>query len=300
MSAIQHRRVMVGRLELHVAELGSGPAVLLLHGFPAYWADWQAQMQALAYAGFRALAPDLPGYGQSGQLPNVLDYRLPLLAADMGGLISALGLSKVHVVGHDWGGALGYCVASQYPELVDRLVVINAPHPAQIRSALRHFEQLRRSWYALMFQVPWFPEWLVCRRLPMSFSMRGLAVRPDAFSEADVERYLAAMRLPGVARAALSYYRAEYRAPTQDPWLVSQRTLLLWGEQDLALSARVLLPDLARHVPDVRVARFADAGHWLHHDLPEVVNRHLIEFLSPDGARAPNAPTPQKPSGTES
>ncbi len=109
---------------------------------------------------------------------------------------------------------------------------------------------------------------------------RGMAARGDAFSEVDVARYLAALRLPGAARAALSYYRAAFRAPEQGPWLVSQRSLVLWGEQDLSLSARVLLPGLASYVPDLRVARFANAGHWLHHDLPEVVNQRLVEFLS--------------------
>ncbi len=277
---IEHRRVNAGRLSLHVAELGAGPPVLLLHGFPAFWADWQGQMQALAAAGFRAIAPDLPGYGQSDALPHVLDYRLPLLAADMAGLIAALGLSTVRVVGHDWGGPLSYCLTSEYPHLVERLVVINAPHPAQFGSALRHFDQLHRSWYAFMFQLPWFPEWLVCRRWPMSFAMRGMTVRRDAFSKADVTRYLEAMRLPGVARAALSYYRAAWRSPEHSPWPVTRPTLALWGDQDISLSGRVLLPDLSRHVPDVRVERFADAGHWLHHDLPELVNRHLISFFS--------------------
>jgi epoxide hydrolase 4 len=281
---LEHRRVDVGRLELHVAELGSGPAVLLLHGFPAYWADWRGQMEALASAGFRAIAPDLPGYGQSQQLPSVLDYRLPLLAADMAALIGALGLSKAHVVGHDWGGPLAYCLASEHPKLVERLVVINAPHPAQIRRALWHFDQLHRSWYAFMFQLPWLPEWLSRRRFAMSFALRGLAVRDGAFSQADVERYLLAMRQPGVAQAALSYYRAAFRAPERSPWLVTQPTLVLWGEQDLSLSGRVLLPDLPRHVPGVRMERFANAGHWLHHDLPEVVNRHLIDFLQPTHA----------------
>ena len=114
----------------------------------------------------------------------------------------------------------------------------------------------------------------------MSFAMRGMAVRVGAFSEADVDRYLAAMRVPGVARAALSYYRAAFRAPERSGWIVNQRSLVLWGEQDLSLSGRVLLPNLARYVPDVRVERFADAGHWLHHDLPEVVNQHMIAFFN--------------------
>ena len=277
---IEHRRVNVGRLSLHVAELGVGPAVLLLHGFPAFWADWENQMQALAAAGFRAIAPDLPGYGQSDRLPNVLDYRLPLLAADMAGLVSALGLSNVHVVGHDWGGPLAYCLTAEYPQLVERLVVINAPHPAQFGSALRHFDQLHRSWYAFMFQLPRFPEWLSCQRWAMDFALRGMTVRRDAFSEADVIRYLEAMRLPGAARGGLSYYRAALRAPEHAPWPVTRPTLVLWGEQDLSLSGRVLLPDLARHVPDVRVERYADAGHWLHHDLPELINKRLIGFFS--------------------
>jgi len=277
---IEHRRVHVGRLELHIAELGAGPAVLLLHGFPAYWADWRGQMQALAASGFRAIALDLPGYGQSEQLSHVRDYALELLAADLAGLISALGLPKVHVIGHDWGGILAYALASRHPELVERLIVINAPHPTLFVQALRRFDQLRRSWYVLVFQLPWLPEWIVRRHWIMFLCLRGMAVRSGAFSPDDVARYLLAMRTPGVARGALSYYRAGFRARSAGPWLVAQRTLILWGEQDHALSAELLLRDLALHVPDVKIVRFADAGHWLHHDLPEVVSRHLIEFLS--------------------
>jgi len=278
--SITHRLVHVGRLELHVAEVGSGPAVLFLHGFPAFWADFRVQMEAVAARGFRAIAPDLPGYGQSQQLPEVRDYDVELLAADLAGLISALSLSKVHVVGHDWGGILAFCLASRHPELVERLVVINAPHPTLFVQALRHFDQLRRSWYVFMFQLPWLPEWLVCRHLAMALAMRGMAVRSGAFSRADVATYLSAMRTPGVARGALGYYRAAFRARSAGPWLVPSRTLVLWGEQDHALSAELLLRDLALHVPEVRIERFPDAGHWLHHDLPDVVSRELIEFLS--------------------
>ena len=278
--SIVHQRIRVGRLAMHVAELGAGPAVLLLHGFPAHWGDWEVQMRALASAGFRAIAPDLPGYGQTEALANVLDYRAESLAADLAGLISALGLSKVYVVGHDWGGILGYCLAAFHPEMVDRLVVINAPHPLVFQSALRHFGQLRRSWYVFLFQLPWLPEWLVRQRPAIWLSLRFMAVRAGAFSEADVESYLAAIRVPGVAHAAINYYRAAIRAPLRGPCMIRQRCLLLWGEQDHALSSQLLLPGLARHVSNLRVTRFANAGHWLHHDLPEVVNRHLIDFLS--------------------
>jgi pimeloyl-ACP methyl ester carboxylesterase len=277
---VEHRRINVGRLELHVAELGVGEPVLLLHGFPAGWADWQEQMQALAARGFRAIAPDLPGYGQSDQLPRTLDYRSSLVAGDLAQLIRALGLLQVHVIGHDWGGTLAYCLASQHPELVGKLVVLNAGHPELFRVALRHFEQLRRSWYMFLFQLPWLPEWLLQRRVAMTLALRGMQVRPGAFSDADLERHTQALRLPGAAHAAISYYRAAFCVPVRAKRTLLQRTLVLWGERDQALSSRLLLTDLAEYVREVRVERLADAGHWVHRDLPELVSRLAIDFLS--------------------
>jgi epoxide hydrolase 4 len=277
---ISHRRVNVGRLELHVAEVGEGPAVLCCHGFPAYWADWQEQMLALAAAGFRVIAPDLPGYAESDKLPNTLDYRASLLADDLAALIRALGIPSAHVIGHDWGGTLAYCLASQHSELVNKLVVLNAGHPELFRLALRHFEQIRKSWYMFLFQLPWLPEWLVKRRSALAVALRGMLVRKAAMPDAELDRYVAAMRTPGAAHSAVSYYRAAFRAPVRAKRTVSQRTLVLWGEQDTALSARLLLTNLSEYVPDVRVERFADAGHWLHRDLPEIVAERLIAFFA--------------------
>jgi pimeloyl-ACP methyl ester carboxylesterase len=276
---IEHRRVNAGRLELHVAEVGTGPAVLLLHGFPAYWADWREQMLALAAAGFRVLAPDLPGYAESDKLPNTLDYRSTLLASDIAGLISALGLTRVNVVGHDWGGTLAYCLASEHPEVVGRLVVMNAGHPELFRLALRHFEQIFKSWYMFLFQLPWLPEWLVQRRRALALALRGMLVRKNAMPDAELDQYVDAMRTPHAAHSAVSYYRAAFRNPVRAKRTVTQRTLVLWGEQDKALSAPLLLTNLSEHVPDVHVERFANAGHWLHRDLPEVVSERLIAFF---------------------
>jgi pimeloyl-ACP methyl ester carboxylesterase len=277
---IAHRHVNVGRLGLYVAEAGEGPTVLFLHGFPAYWADWQEQMSKLAAAGYRVVAPDMPGYAKSDKLPSTLDYRSTLLADDLAGLIRALGVSSVHVVGHDWGGTLAYCLASQHPELVNRLVILNAGHPELFRLALRHFEQVRRSWYMFLFQLPWLPEWLLQRSAVLALALRGMLVRKVALSDAEFAAYLGAMRSPGAAHAALSYYRAAFRAPVRARRTVAQRTLVLWGERDTALSARLLLTDLTEYVPNAHVTRFADAGHWLHRDLPDAVSQHLIEFFA--------------------
>ncbi len=280
---VQHRRVNVGRLTLHVAELGEGEPVLLVHGFPSYWEDWREQMEALAARGFRAIAFDLPGYGESDQLPGVLDYRSTLLAADIAGLIRALALPRVHVLGHDWGGTLAYCLAAEHPELVHKLIVLNAGHPELFRRALQRFEQLRRSWYMFLFQLPWLPEWLLKRRAALSLALRGMEVRVGAFSDADLDRHVAVMRLPGVAHAALSYYRAAFRAPVRARRTVQQPTLVLWGNQDQALSAQLLLTGLAEHVPNVRIQRFEHAGHWVHRDVPESVTGHVVEFLRATG-----------------
>ena len=263
-----------------MAEAGTGTPLLLLHGFPAHWADWREQMQALAASGFRVIAPDLPGYGESDRLPRALDYRSTLLVDDLAGLIRALGLERVHVLGHDWGGTLAYCLATQHPHLVDRLIIINAGHPELFRRSLRRFAQLRRSWYVFLFQLPFLPEWLVRRRAVLALCTRGMEVRAGAFSEDDLDSLLKAMRGPGVARAALSYYRAAMRAPIRALGTLPHRTLVLWGERDGALSSSLLLDGLERLVPNVRIARFANAGHWLHHDLPEVVSRHVVQFLS--------------------
>jgi epoxide hydrolase 4 len=277
---IEQRRVNVGRLDLHVAEIGQGPPVLILHGFPAYWADFEEQMRALAAAGYRVIAPDLPGYAQSDKLPNTLDYRATLLTDDLAGLIRALGIPSAHVIGHDWGGTLAYCLASQHPDLVNRLVVLNAGHPELFRLALRHWEQIRRSWYMFLFQLPWLPEWLVQRHAALALALRGMLVRKAALCDADLDRYVTAMRTPRAAYSAVSYYRAAFRDPVRAKCPVSARTLVLWGEQDTALSARLLLTNLDQHVPDVRVERFANAGHWLHRDLPAAVSQRLIAFFA--------------------
>ncbi|HEY4157169.1 MAG TPA: alpha/beta hydrolase [Polyangiaceae bacterium] len=277
---ISERRVRAGRLELNVAEVGEGPPILILHGFPEYWAGFRGQMQALAAAGFRAIAPDLPGYGKSDKFAHTLDYESSLLAGDLAALIPALGLERAHVIGHDWGGTLAYCLASRHPEVVDRLLVMNAGHPELFRLALRHFEQIRKSWYMFMFQLPFLPEWLVRRRFALSIALRGLAVNPHAFSDADLDDYLRAMRLDGVAHAAVSYYRAAFRAPVRAVQRIDHQTRVLWGQRDKALSEPLLLNGLEAHVPNVSITRFADAGHWLHHDQPEPVSRAIVEFFS--------------------
>ena len=152
-----HRDAVVNGVRLHYVESGSGPPVILLHGFPEFWYAWRQQIPALAAAGFRVVALDQRGYNTSAKPKGIQHYQLETLADDVLGMIHAVGEEKAVVVGHDWGGAVAWAFAMRHPEAVDKLIVLNAPHPRRFLEELRGFAQLRKSWYILLFQLPWLP-----------------------------------------------------------------------------------------------------------------------------------------------
>ncbi len=287
--ALARREILANGVRLHLVEAGAGPPVLLLHGFPEFSYGWRRQLPALAAAGFRAVAPDLRGYNLSDKPPRVADYRPETLIADVAGLIRHLG-GRVALVGHDWGGILAWGVAARHPELVERLVILNAPHPAAMLRELRTVRQLMKSWYVFFFQLPRLPEWLV-RRRDFAFLdkiFRRDPTRPGVFGDEDIRRYKEALSRPGALTAALNYYRAAFRRGPRRPGCDVRRvdvpTLLLWGEQDRYLGVR-LSQGLEEWVPDLRVVYFPDASHWIHVEAAAEVNRWLVEFLEPLAAR---------------
>ena len=281
-----HRWVDVHGLHLHCVEAGTGPLVVLLHGFPEFWYAWRHQIPALAAAGYRVVAPDLPGYNTSDKPPRVRDYRPRVLVQDVADLIVALGADSAAVAGHDWGGALAWLLAMQHPERVERLVVLNAPHPIRFLKGLRSPRQLRRSWYMLAFQLPWLPERLLATRdfQALRLALRRQPTQPGAFTAQDIDRYVAAAAQPGAMRAAINYYRAAFRAnplaQAHSLRPVDTPTLIIWGDQDRYLGRELAEPDPA-WVPDVRVERITEASHWVQADAPERVNQLMLDFLQP-------------------
>lgn len=284
-TAVRPFRARANGLGFAGLEVGptDGPPVLLLHGFPESSAGWRHQLPALAAAGFRAVAPDLRGYGGSDRPPRVADYRVEALAADVAGLADHLG-GRVAVVGHDWGGVVAWAAAA-YPGRVARLAILNAPHPLAYRRALTRSTQLLRSWYALAFQIPRLPEAIL--RLGNFALLRRLyrngPARHDARPSEVADEYVRALAPPGALTAALNYYRAAYRGGPAGAWPTARTidvpTLLIWGDRDRYL-VRGLAAGLGAWVPDLRVEHLAEATHWVQHDEPARVNALLIEFLT--------------------
>ena len=275
--------VDVGEVRLHVVTQGAGKPVLLLHGFPECWYSWRHQMEALERAGYCAIAPDLRGYNTSDKPRGVRAYRLERLEADLLGLLAALGHSRAHLVGHDWGGVLAFSFAAHHPERVEKLVVMNAPHPAAMARGLLRPSQLLRSWYIFFFQLPLLPERQVLEPHFMRRLLRGMAVDKSRFADSDIAVFERALAQPGAATAALNWYRAAFRdlrSSLRPLPRIDAPTMVLWGEQDQALGTE-LLDGLDQRVPDVRILRIAEASHWVQQDAPEKVNRALLDFLGP-------------------
>ncbi len=277
MDGVTHAQVDVGEVELHVALSGpeDGPLVVLLHGFPDFWYGWRRQITALAQAGFRVAAPDSRGYGLSDKPEGIERYTLDALAGDVVGLIGALGHERADVVGHDWGGMTAWHTASNHPERVRQLAVLNAPHPRVFAKALKTLSQARKSWYMMAFQLPVLPELLFSMRdyeLP-----RGL-LRASGARGADLERHVAALSHPGVLTSAVNYYRAMRLGSGSRTGPVAAPTRVIWGDGDPFLGAE--MADPGESAPDSEVCVVSRARHWPHWDSPDEVSELLVGFFS--------------------
>ncbi|QFZ16298.1 alpha/beta fold hydrolase [Saccharothrix syringae] len=256
-----HRDVSANGIRLHVAELGDGPLVLLLHGFPEFWWSWRHQLPALAEAGYRAVAVDLRGYGDSDKPPRGYDGFT--LAGDVAGLVKALGETRAHLVGHAWGGMLAWTVGAMHPRLVASVTALAAAHPLALRRAIRRDPrgQGRASGHVFGFQLPVLPERRLTKdgaaavgALFTSWSGPKWTVSPE-FDEV-VRRNRAAALVPGVAHSALEYYR----------WAVRSQLRSDGRRFTEAVDRRLEVPVLQVHGaldPVVLESTAAGSGRWV-------------------------------------
>ncbi len=278
------RRIAGDGVELAVTVAGTGPPIVFLHGFPENARSWLHQIDAVTRAGFSAWVPDLRGYGTSDRPVDRDAYHLRHLMADVAAIVRATNWPRAHLVGHDWGGIIAWSVSGHYPELVDKLVILNAPHLQLYTRKLWRSSQFFRSWYVGLFLVPGVAEWLLSARdfRALRAMFRAGAGRALPFTSEDINAYVAQFRAPGALTAALNYYRAN--AVNDGMRLgaaarTAAETLVLWGDRDAALGT-ALLDGLTEVAPKVRIHRFPDAGHWVQNEAADEVNRRLIDFLT--------------------
>lgn len=252
-----------------------GPPVVLLHGWPDRARLWDAQVAALSGAGYRTIAPDLRGFGDSARPKAVDQYRLITVADDVRGILDHLGVRRAHFVGHDWGSALAWVIASVVPDRVDHLAVLSGGHPSAFRAA--GFEQQRLSWYMLLFQFEGIAEqWL---------SMDEWAnLRHFAAGHRRLHEVIADLSRPGALTASLNWYRANASpaylvAPARSLPPIAAPTMGVWSSGDSYLT-ETQMKDSAAHVRGgFRYERVDGASHWMQLDAPDNVNRLLLAFL---------------------
>ena len=245
-SGVREGYAEVGDQRLHYVEAGDGPLVVLLHGFPEFWYGWRRQIQPLAAAGFRVVAPDTRGYNLSSRPKEVAAYDVDKLAADIRDLIHERGAETAMLVGHDWGGTIAWTMAMHHPEVVDRLAILNAAHPRKLSQGLHHPGQLRKSWYFFFFDLPELPETVVHAN-HWHFFRHFLSDARPAFTKEETDRYIEAWSQPGAATGMINYYRSSVRTPPKRAEAalrpVEAPTLVIWGERDQYLGPELAEPD---------------------------------------------------------
>ena len=292
--SFRHETVHANGLNFHCVVAGEGKLVLFLHGFPEFWYEWRNLLPIFAASGFRAVAPDLRGYNLSDKPDDVAAYKMSHLVADVAGLIDHYSSDgRALVVGHDWGGVIAWGLSISRPEKVEKLVIINAPHPGTMRRELAiSADQQHASRYIHYFRRPDAEAGLMennCFRLGrMIFET---AAHPDVFPPEVQAEYVKAWSQEGAVQGGLNYYSAsqifpdisteelrERAAAFSENLKVTVPTLVIWGEKDLALTTGNL-NGLESYVADLKVIRIPDGSHWVIHEQPELIASHIRTFL---------------------
>jgi pimeloyl-ACP methyl ester carboxylesterase len=274
--------VRLPEVTLNVASAGpkDGALAILLHGFPEFWFGWRHQIGALARAGLHVVAPDQRGYNLSSKPVDVAAYHLDRVADDVIALADGYGVGAFDVVGHDWGGIVGWWLAARSPERVRRLAILNAPHPDVLAAyARRHPTQALRVVYFGAFQLPWLPEagLRAANFLAMRQALR-VTSRAGTFSRADLDRYREAWVQPGALTGMLNWYRALRLKGRSELGPIRAPTLIVWGKKDPALSPRLATESL-NLCEQGRIEWLPGATHWLHHEESDRVSAALADFL---------------------
>lgn len=280
---LQHNFICTNGIRLHYVSQGSGKLMLMLHGFPEFWYSWRHQITEFS-SDYRVVALDLRGYNRSDKPTRLEAYQMAEFVADVKGVIEGLGYKDCLLVAHDWGGAIAWNFTYAYPEMVEKLVVLNIPHPAKFIAGLRTPQQLLKSWYIFAFQIPWLPELMFklndYQAIKNAFS--GMAIDKNAFTQDDLIAYRDAAAQPGALTAMINYYRGAFGFlfdQKRSQWeILEVPTLTIWGEEDTALGKELTYGTEA-YVKDWQIKYIPHCSHWVQQEQPALVNRYLREFI---------------------
>ncbi|HSE84037.1 MAG TPA: alpha/beta hydrolase [Thermodesulfobacteriota bacterium] len=289
-----HNFIEVNNIRMHYVSAGSGPLVLLLHGFPDFWYSWRHQIPPLSEK-FHVAAPDMRGYNETDKPPTVESYSAMNITGDVVGLINKLAPDnkKATLVGHDWGGAIAWLVAMFQPQFVERLIILNVGHPGtRNRDGFRDFDQMQKSWYMFFFLIPEIPEEVLSRN---DFElMRKIvfetATRKEAFTDEVKEKYVSMWKEHGTLTGAINYYRgimnAEYwrnLGKPRDFPPIKAPTLQIWGEDDPLLGKQMVRGTQEFIQAPYRLEFIPNCSHWVQQEAPDEVNRLMLDFLKDIG-----------------
>ena len=290
---VRHEYAGLNGIRIHYVIAGAGELVLFVHGFPEFWYAWKDQLLEFG-RNYQAVAPDMRGYNLSEKPAGVDQYQVKFLCEDLRGLAEHLGHKRFVLVGHDWGGAVAWAFALSYPGYLDKLVIINAPHPAVFERELRENPaQQKASEYMLMFRSPEAEQILSANQY--DFLYKGVlseGVKNGYFTEEDCKAYLEAWSQPGALTGGLNYYRAAHIGPPTaeggpakgkfvadlSEVTLKVQTLVIWGEKDPYLLTGNL-EGLEELVPDLTIKRIPDGNHWVVHEKPALINNLIRSFL---------------------
>ncbi len=278
----EHNYLYTNGVRLHYISEGEGNLMLMLHGFPEFWYSWRHQITAFSN-NYRVVAPDLRGYNYSDKLQSIQLYSISELVQDIAGIITNLGYEKCILVGHDWGGLIAWYFADQYPKMVEKLIVLNIPHPAKLREGLRTPQQLRKSWYVFFFQLPFLPElllrWNNYKAIESAFI--NTAINKSAFTDEDIQAYKKSAAKPEALTAMINYYRCFVRQTlrSEKSWnKLDVPTLMIWAENDTALG-KELTYRTEDYVNNLTLKYIPNCSHWVQQEQPELVNQYIADFL---------------------
>jgi len=289
-SVFEHEYADVNNIRLHYVTAGKGKLIMFLHGFPEFWYEWKNQLAEFG-PDYQAVAPDMRGYNLSSKPVEVEQYRMKYLVEDIRTLAEHLGHKKFILVAHDWGGGVAWPFAMRHPEYIEKLIIINAVHPATFMRELRdNPAQQKASQYILVYRTAEAEDILIRNNYAVLVdNLLADGIRQGYFTEEDKNEYIRAWSQPGALTGGLNYYRAAHLGSftgesndslSMDPslFMVNVPTLVIWGEKDKWLLTGNL-DGLEKYVPDLTVKRIPDGSHWVIHEQPGLVNSYIRKFI---------------------